>query len=87
MKMLDSLLENDHTLDVWEKEAFLDMRDKLAKSEKPLTKLQRSKVEKAWNRSGLESSKNLWSSGQVPMGKPIRLPYEDMPRPLRPPGK
>ena len=89
LKMLDTLLEYD-TLDGWEKEAFLNMRDRLAKSDKALTKTQRGKIEQAWNRLGLDSEKgahNLWSSGKIPMGKPIRLPYEDMPKPLKPPGK
>jgi hypothetical protein len=88
LKMLDVLLEYE-TLDEWEKEAFSSMKEKLAHSDKALTKLQREKVEKAWKRLGLDAekeSKNLWSSGKVPLGKPLDFPY-NLTRPLKPPGR
>ena len=89
LNMLETLLEYE-TLDDWEKEAFAGMRDRLSKSsaEKPLTKSQREKVEGAWRRLGLdEGASNLWSSGKIPRGKSVRLQYEDMPKPLKPPGR
>jgi hypothetical protein len=90
LKMLDVLLGYE-TLDEWEKEAFSGMKERLAHSDKALTKLQREKVEKAWKRLGLDldadkGSKNLWSSGKVPLGKPLEFPY-NLTRPLKPPGR
>lgn len=86
--MLDTLLEYESSLDEWERKAFADMKEKLVDSEKGLTKSQKEKVDAAWKRLGLDDrgSKNLWSSGKVPMGKPMDFPY-NMHRPLRPPGR
>jgi len=90
INMLDTLL-GYKALDDWEREAFASMKERLGKSDKGLSKLQKEKIETAWKRLGLdvekEESKNLWSSGKIPAGKPVRLPYEDMPRPLKPPGR
>lgn len=89
LRKLDVLLSTD-SLDEWEKEAFESMRQRLEKKGAALTDRQRQKVDGAWERLELDAedgAKNLWSSGKVPAGKSIRLPYEDMPRPLKPPGR
>jgi hypothetical protein len=90
LKKLEALLDNEG-LDDWETEAFEGMREKLSKnSNYKLTVRQRDKVEQAWEKLEMdaeEGSKNLFSSGKVPAISTIRLPYEDMPRPLKPPGR
>lgn len=85
LRKLNILLEYD-TFTEWEKEAFPDMFQRV-KEGKALTDAQRQKIDEAWERLDMGASKNLWSSGKIPMGNPVRLPYEDMPRPLKPPGK
>lgn len=89
LKKLDTLLEYE-SLDDWEKEAFSSMREKLSQTCQKLSTSQRSKVMKAWKRLGLDAddgAKNLWSSGKVPEGNRVKLAYESMPRPLKPPGR
>jgi hypothetical protein len=89
LKKLAVLLEYEGLND-WEKDAFPNMKEKLEKSGRPLTPAQRAKVDGALERLGLDlekGSKNLWSSGKVPMGKHVVMAYENMPKPLRPPGR
>lgn len=90
LKKLEALLDNEG-LDDWETEAFESMRENLSKnSGYKLTTRQRDKMEQAWGKLEMdaeEGSQNLCSSGKVLAVSSVRLPYEDMPRPLKPPGR
>ena len=54
-----------------------------------LSKPQRDWAVDAFTRYGLEANfaENLVSSGEVVRGKEVKMLYENMPRPLKPPGR
>jgi hypothetical protein len=86
--MLEVLLSHEKDLDDSEKEELKKIKDGLDKKVDKITKLQREKINVVWKRLGFDDLgvKNLWSSGKVPMGKPMEFPY-NLPRPLKPPGR
>lgn len=86
-KNVEALLEYKD-LEEKDKDSLERMARKLKEGSK-LTPNQSASLHKIQEKVGakVEATRNLWSSGKIPMGKPVHLPYEDMPRPLRPPGK
>jgi hypothetical protein len=83
-----SALLGEQDLPQDERAAFQDMLNQLNQEIIPrLTENQRKWVGKAFRKRNLDDleTENLVSTGQIPRGKEVHLPYEDMPRPLKPP--
>lgn len=85
--MLQILLDDDRLTDK-EKGAFEGMLRSLFNGGK-LSVAQRDWAADRFKKLELDTAVegDLVSSGKVPRGKEIRLPFEDMPRPLKPPGR
>ena len=86
-EMLQALLRDDRLTDK-ERGAFEGMLRTLSGGGK-LSPAQRDWASDKFKKLELDThvEGDLVSSGKVPRGKEIRLPFEDMPRPLKPPGR
>jgi hypothetical protein len=86
-EMLQALLRDDKLTEK-ERGAFDGML-RTVSSGKKLTDTQRNWARDVFVKLELDADVggSLFSSGMVPRGKEIRLPFEDMPRPLKPPGR
>jgi hypothetical protein len=85
--VLAALLRDDRLTDK-ERGAFDGMLRNIRSGGK-LSVIQRDWAKDVFDRLELDAevTANLVSSGMVPRGKEVHLPYEDMPKPLKPPGR
>jgi hypothetical protein len=85
--MLQALVRHDGLTDK-ERTAFEGMFRTVGNGGK-LSVSQRDWAKDAFVKYELDAnfSANLASNGLAPRGKEVRLPFEDMPRPTKPPGR
>jgi hypothetical protein len=86
-EMLQALIHDERLIDK-DRHAFEGMLRTVTGGRK-LSKPQRDWAEDAFKKYGLEVgfAENLVSSGEVVRGKEVKMLYENMPRPLKPPGR
>ena len=83
--MLQALIR-ENRLTAKERKAFEGMLKSVGGGQK-LSVIQRDWARDVYAKYGLKAEFNLISDGLAARGKEVRLPYEDLPRPKKPPGR
>lgn len=87
-RMLEALCASDRLTD-YERDVFVGMLGLICRTSKPLTRPQHEWVEGrylAYDLDADEPAENLVSTGKVARSTVV-FPYENLPRPAKPPGR